>query len=73
MRRVGVNVVDKKLDIGSEKNVWLQHELDLDDLISKDEKGLLSDRSHFWGRGYALRRPCGSGRGPPTTQTVPRD
>ena len=40
MRRVGVNVVDKKLDIGSEKNVWLQHELDLDDLISKDEKGL---------------------------------
>ena len=40
MRRVGVKVVDKKLDIGREKNVWLQHELDLEDLISKDEKGL---------------------------------
>ena len=40
MRRVGVNVVDKKLDIGGEKNVWLQHDLDLDDLISKDEMGL---------------------------------
>ena len=40
MRRVGVTVADTTLDIGSEKNLWLQHELDLDDLISKDEKGL---------------------------------
>ncbi len=40
MRRVGVTVADTTLDIGREKNVWLQHELDLNDLISKDEKGL---------------------------------
>ena len=40
MRRVGVAVADTTLDIGREKNVWLQHELDLNDLISKDEKGL---------------------------------
>ena len=40
MRRVGVTVADTTLDIGSEKNLWLQNELDLDDLISKDEKGL---------------------------------
>ncbi len=40
IRRVGVTVADTTLDIGREKNVWLQHELDLDDLISKDEKGL---------------------------------
>ena len=40
MRRVGVTVADTTLDIGNQKNVWLQHELDLDNLISKDEKGL---------------------------------
>ena len=40
IRRVGVTVADTTLDIGNQKNVWLQHELDLNDLISKDEKGL---------------------------------
>ena len=40
MRRVGVTVADTTLEISNQKNVWLQHELDLDNLISKDEKGL---------------------------------
>ncbi len=40
MRRVGVTVADTTLDVGNQKNVWLQHELDLDNLISKDEMGL---------------------------------
>ncbi|MDE2799344.1 MAG: MG2 domain-containing protein [Gemmatimonadota bacterium] len=40
IRRVGVTVADTTLDIGNQKNVWLQHELDLDNLISKEEKGL---------------------------------
>lgn len=40
LRRVGVEVADTTLDIGSERNIWRQNELDLAKLISADQKGL---------------------------------
>jgi len=40
IKRTGQIIVDKKLKIGEIKNRWLQHELDLTDLIEPDEKGL---------------------------------
>ena len=39
VNRVGIGVVDTVLEIGAERNVWLQHELDLDSLIQPGEKG----------------------------------
>lgn len=38
--RVGVEVVKQSLEIGSERNTWLQHELDLSELIQPKDKGL---------------------------------
>ena len=40
-KRVGVDIIEKKLIIGDKtKNKWLQHELDLSDLIAPTKKGL---------------------------------
>jgi len=38
--RVGLEVVNQKLEIGETGNKWLQHEIDLHKLIAGDEKGL---------------------------------
>ncbi|MEN8153271.1 MAG: MG2 domain-containing protein, partial [Acidobacteriota bacterium] len=40
MNRVGVQVAEKTLNIGKEKNRWLVHQLDLKKLIKQDEKGI---------------------------------
>ncbi|RMI06858.1 MAG: hypothetical protein D6681_08145, partial [Calditrichaeota bacterium] len=40
MHRVGVTVYADTLELGEERNVWKQHELDLSPLIDNDEKGL---------------------------------
>jgi len=40
LRRVGVNVTNDTLEIGYERNEWLQHELDLKTIIPENEKGL---------------------------------
>jgi len=40
VNRVGIQVVDKKLEIGDIKNRWLNHQLDLGDLLKKHETGL---------------------------------
>ncbi|RZL44568.1 MAG: hypothetical protein EOP00_19605, partial [Pedobacter sp.] len=40
VERVGVNIVEKDLEIGNKKNQWLQNELDLSKIIKPDEKGL---------------------------------
>ena len=40
IERVGIEIAQKDLVIGSTKNRWLQHEIDLNKLISKDQKGL---------------------------------
>ncbi len=40
IKRVGVTVADKKLQIGETKNQWLNHILDLNKLIPSGEKGL---------------------------------
>lgn len=40
VNRVGVEIVKKELEIGKSRNVWLQHELDLRELIQPGEKGL---------------------------------
>ncbi len=41
VRRVGLTIAEQTLEIGEEKNVWLNHELDLGELIEPAEKGLL--------------------------------
>ncbi len=40
VHNVGVDVIKKELDIGSEQNRWLQHELDLAPLLKKEKEGL---------------------------------
>ena len=40
INRVGVTVVDRKLEIGNIKNRWLNHQLDLKKMIQPGEKGL---------------------------------
>ncbi|MBN1408066.1 MAG: hypothetical protein JW956_09760, partial [Calditrichaceae bacterium] len=40
VNRVGVEVVNQHLNIGEKKNKWLQHEIDLQQLIPAGEKGL---------------------------------
>lgn len=40
VKRVGLPVAEKDLDIGMLRNRWLQHELDLAQLIDKEVKGL---------------------------------
>lgn len=40
VERVGVDVVEKTLDIGDKKNKWLQHEIDLSKIIKPNERGL---------------------------------
>jgi len=40
VNRVGVKIVDEILEIGKERNVWLQHELDLKKVIQPGKKGL---------------------------------
>ena len=40
VERVGVIVANDTLEIGETKNIWLQHELDLQQLIKPDENGL---------------------------------
>jgi len=40
VNRVGIQIYDSTLNIGADKNVWLQHELDLRNLIQPREKGL---------------------------------
>ncbi|MCP5103349.1 MAG: alpha-2-macroglobulin family protein, partial [bacterium] len=40
VNRVGVTVVEKKLEIGETKNRWLNHVLDLEKLIPQGEKGI---------------------------------
>ncbi len=40
MRRVGLQVAEQYLEIGEIKNEWLQHEIDLSELIPKNERGL---------------------------------
>ncbi len=40
LKRVGVDLVTDTLEIGMEKNRWLQHELDLKKIIPAKEKGL---------------------------------
>lgn len=41
VNRVGVGIVDTVLEIGQERNRWLQHELDLNALLDPTEKGPL--------------------------------
>jgi len=40
MNRVGVKVAEKTLEIGTEKNRWLTHQLDMKELISEKDKGI---------------------------------
>ncbi len=40
VRRVGVEVARDTLEISSQRNTWLEHELDLRSLIAEDERGL---------------------------------
>ena len=40
VRRVGVDVAYEILEIGAQRNVWLQHELDLTALIDPGDRGL---------------------------------
>lgn len=40
VNRVGVEIVDEILEIGEERNLWLQHELDLKKIIQPGKKGL---------------------------------
>ena len=40
VNRVGLNIITDTLDIGGERNKWLQHELDLTNIIKPEEKGL---------------------------------
>jgi alpha-2-macroglobulin len=40
VRRVGVDVAYEILEIGNQRNVWLQHELDLGKLIGDGDRGL---------------------------------
>jgi uncharacterized protein YfaS (alpha-2-macroglobulin family) len=47
MDRVGIEVINKKLEIGKIRNKWLQHELDLSSLIPENEKGLFLVRLNF--------------------------
>ena len=47
MRKVGIEVVNEKLEIGEIRNKWLQHELDLHSLIPVDEKGLFLVKISF--------------------------
>lgn len=37
--RVGITVAEETLEIGEEKNIWLNHELNLSSLLGPDEKG----------------------------------
>jgi hypothetical protein len=39
-RQVGVLIKEQKIDIGETKNLWLTSELDLQEILAKDEKGL---------------------------------
>jgi alpha-2-macroglobulin len=47
VRRVGVDVAYETLEIGSQRNIWLQHELDLGNLIGDGDKGLYLIGLHF--------------------------
>ena len=40
LQRVGVDVASDTLQIGDRRNAWLQHELDLKNLLNKDARGL---------------------------------
>lgn len=40
VQRVGVEVARDTLEISSQRNIWLEHELDLRSLITGDERGL---------------------------------
>jgi len=40
MNRVGVEIAQKNLVIGDIKNRWLNHQLDMEELIKKNEKGI---------------------------------
>lgn len=40
IRRVGVTVLNQKLEIGTQKNRWLNHRLDLKKILKPEEKGL---------------------------------
>ncbi|MBA7590233.1 hypothetical protein ES708_32346 [subsurface metagenome] len=39
--RVGIEVAEETLEIGEDKNIWLNHELDISSLLDPDEKGPL--------------------------------
>ncbi len=40
MNRVGTKVAEKTLEIGNQKNIWLNHQLDMKELISGKDKGI---------------------------------
>ena len=40
LKRVGVTIAEQTLDIGGDKNKWLQHEIDIKNLVNPKEKGL---------------------------------
>ncbi len=47
VERVGVVVWSKKVEIGAERNRWLQHEIDLKELFKKNDKALYLISIHF--------------------------
>ena len=47
LNRIGVQVASDTLEIGAQRNLWLEHELDLSHLLQADEKGLFLLLLHF--------------------------
>ena len=60
VRRVGVQVARKTLEISDQRNIWLEHELDLRSLIAEGERGLFLIALNFE-RDDMLYRPSSSG------------
>ena len=56
VRRVGVQVALDTLEIPDGRNTWLEHELDLEDLIDRGERGVFLVELRF-GRQEMLYRP----------------